>query len=101
MYTQWVRAKNRDFNCRSTVFYGSLFRALIYLKHPSKGFKIMSRFEYIEALWWMMHHSDDPHRRSFVVFCYLDDSGSHENGVLAVMGGPIIPKKLFSSFHLD
>jgi hypothetical protein len=57
--------------------------------------------EYIEALWWLMHHSGDPERRSFAVVCYVDDSGTQENGILAVMGGPVIPRQLLTSFHLD
>jgi hypothetical protein len=48
-----------------------------------------------------MHQSDDTERRSFEVTCYLDDSGSDENGVLAVIGGPVIPRLLFTFFHLD
>jgi len=47
-----------------------------------------------------MHHSDDPDRRCFAVACYVDESGTHQDGVLAVVGGPIIPRQLFTSFQL-
>jgi len=48
----------------------------------------------------MMHHSNDPLRRSFPAACYLDDSGTHENSRLAVIGGPVMVKEQFTAFHL-
>jgi hypothetical protein len=32
---------------------------------------------------------------------YIDDSGTHDNARLAVMGGPVVPHVFFSSFQVD
>jgi hypothetical protein len=40
-----------------------------------------------------MHHSDDPARRSMI--CYCDDSGSHEECPVAVVGSILLNKEQF------
>jgi uncharacterized protein DUF3800 len=51
-----------------------------------------------EALWWVMHHSDDPDRRTAVVTCYLDDSGSDEQSPVVVIGGLALDRDSFLRF---
>jgi hypothetical protein len=48
-----------------------------------------------------MHHSDDPKRRMVSVGCYADDSGTDGNSALAVVGGPIFPRKTFFAFSYE
>lgn len=45
-----------------------------------------------------MHHSDEPSRLSSVVTCYCDDSGSHEEAAVAVVGGLLMNKTGFMAF---
>lgn len=60
----------------------------------------MKRHPEAEALWFLMHHSDDPMRVSAAVTCYCDDSGSDEESKVAVVGGVIFSKRKFSPFFL-
>lgn len=48
-----------------------------------------------------MHHSFDPRRRTLACAHYIDDSGSDENSLTAVVGGPIFAQKHFSEFHYE
>lgn len=54
-----------------------------------------------EDVWFLMHHSDDPTRLSSAVTCYCDDSGSHEEAAIAVVGGILMNKGSFVDFDLN
>jgi hypothetical protein len=54
--------------------------------------------EYLNYLWWNMHHSDDPDRQAFSVTCYLDESGTDEQNPQAVLGGLLMNRYNFISF---
>jgi hypothetical protein len=51
-----------------------------------------------EALWFLMHQSDDPKRISLAVTCYSDDSASHEESEWVVVGGVVMNKHNFLRF---
>jgi len=57
--------------------------------------------DYIHSLWWLMHHSTDPKRRAVALAHYIDDSGTHEDSKLVVMGGPVFLQKHFFEFHYE
>jgi uncharacterized protein DUF3800 len=69
---------------------------LLSQKVPGKG----NRFS-AEDVWFLMHHSDDPNRISSAVTCYCDDSGSHEEAAIAVVGGTLMNKPSFIDFDLN
>lgn len=48
-----------------------------------------------------MHQSDDPRRLSLAVTCYCDDSGSHDEAEVAVVGAVLMNKPRFIEFHED
>lgn len=52
-----------------------------------------------ESTWWLLHHSDDPNRRTALLTCYLDESGTDNNSTVAVVGGLVLTKSQF--FWLD
>lgn len=54
---------------------------------------------YLDGLWFLMHHSDDPERTAFPLICYCDDSASHEYSQHAVIGGFLMGKDAFRSFN--
>ena len=60
---------------------------------------IATEESYAEGVWWVLHHSDDPERRTIVLTCYLDESGTDNNSTVAVVGGLILKKSEF--FWLD
>jgi hypothetical protein len=43
-----------------------------------------------------MQQSDDPQRRGMALTCYCDDSGSHEQAKVAVVGGLVLTKDRFT-----
>jgi hypothetical protein len=53
---------------------------------------------YLEHVWFVMHHSDDPNKFTFAISCYLDDSGTDKGSPQAVVGGLWLDKLKFSSF---
>jgi hypothetical protein len=55
--------------------------------------------EYLETLWWTMHHSDDPDRQvwTFDVRCYLDESGTHDASPYTVVAGLMLNRNNFIS----
>jgi hypothetical protein len=55
--------------------------------------------ESLEALWWVMHRSDDESRQVAAVTCYLDESGTHEGAAIAVVGGILLDKSRFCAFE--
>ena len=57
--------------------------------------------DYVHVLWWLMHHSLDPKRRTVACAHYIDDSGSDERSKLAVVGGPVFAQKQFFEFHYE
>lgn len=54
-----------------------------------------------EALWFLMHHSDDPRKLSPALTCYCDDSGSHDEANVAVVGAILMNKPRSIEFHCD
>ena len=73
-----------------------LYRANIYLPNPGKTANLEQPrenwAETSDALWWLMHHSDDPERRSAVITCYLDDSDSERLGFI---GGTVMHREQY------
>jgi hypothetical protein len=45
-----------------------------------------------------MQQSDDPNRKLAVLTCYCDDSGSHEESKMAVVGAVVMSKEVFIDF---
>jgi hypothetical protein len=45
--------------------------------------------EYLDNLWWMLHHSDDGTELVMAFTSYLDDSGSDTQSPITVIGGPV------------
>ena len=45
-----------------------------------------------------MHHSDDPKRACVVFDCYVDDSGTHEQSDIVVLGGIMVDRANFTRF---
>jgi hypothetical protein len=56
---------------------------------------------YLEHLWFVMHHSDDPERLTLAVACYLDESGIDQHNPLAVMAGIVLRRERFIRFDSD
>jgi len=48
-----------------------------------------------------MHQSADPKRKAIALAHYVDDSGSHDDSKLVVMGGPVFLQKSSFTFHYD
>jgi uncharacterized protein DUF3800 len=48
-----------------------------------------------------MHHSDDPRRLSLALTCYCDDSGTHDESKVAVIGAVLMSKPRFMEFYAD
>jgi hypothetical protein len=46
-------------------------------------------------IWFLMHHSVDPRRLSLALTCYCDDSGTHAESPVAVVGGVVMSKPRF------
>lgn len=61
----------------------------------------MKRHPEAEALWFLMHHSDDPRKLALALTCYCDDSGSHDESEAAVVGAVLMNKPRFIEFYLD
>lgn len=57
-----------------------------------------SRAEYLENLWWLMHHSDSPDRTTMALTSYYDDSGSDDSSPITAIGGPVMSREDFLSF---
>ena len=51
--------------------------------------------KYLEHLWFVMHHSDDPKRQTLAVTCYLDESGTDHQNSQAVVAGLIMHRDYF------
>jgi hypothetical protein len=52
-------------------------------------------------LWFLMHHSVDPRRLSLALTCYCDDSGTHAESPLAIVGGVVMNKPRFQEMEGD
>jgi hypothetical protein len=61
--------------------------ALTYLPNTANS-------DNLDDLWWLMHHSDDPSRRSAAITCYCDDGGSDKSD-LAMIGGLVMNRDRF------
>ncbi|MGD0232397.1 MAG: DUF3800 domain-containing protein [Syntrophorhabdales bacterium] len=59
---------------------------------------MLSRRDYLEGVWWVLHRSDDPDKKAVVMTCYLDDSGTDNQGPVAVSGGILVNKANFLHF---
>jgi hypothetical protein len=58
--------------------------------------------KYLEHLWFVMHHSEDPNKETFAITCYLDESGTDgSDNKNAVMAGLLLNKTSFLSFDQD
>jgi hypothetical protein len=51
-----------------------------------------------EELWFLMHHSFDPRRFALALTCYCDDSGSHYEAKVAVVGATVMNRPRFIEF---
>lgn len=57
-----------------------------------------SRAEYLENLWWLMHHSDSPDRATMALTSYYDDSGTDDGSPITAIGGPVMSRDAFIAF---
>ena len=64
----------------------------------SEPVSIESRRDYIDALWWNMHHSYLPGNKAFSLSAYFDDSGSDDLSPMTTLGGPIMSRDAFIEF---
>jgi hypothetical protein len=48
-----------------------------------------------------MHHSDDPRKLPLSVTCYCDDSGTHDQSRVAVVGAILMNKPRFTEFYVE
>ena len=46
--------------------------------------------EYIDDLWWLLHHSDEEDLLVMGLTSYFDDSGSDDGSPLVTIGGPVM-----------
>lgn len=56
---------------------------------------------YLEHLWFVMHHSDDPERLTLAVCCYLDESGIDQHNPHAVVAGIVLRQERWIRFDSD
>lgn len=56
---------------------------------------------YLEHLWFVMHHTDDPERLTLAVTCYLDESGIDRHNPQAVVAGIVLRRESFCLFDAD
>src|SRR5579863_4398485 len=52
-----------------------------------------------DALWWVMHHSEDEARQAAFVECYLDESGTDDLSPTAVVGGLVLNRSGFGRLN--
>jgi hypothetical protein len=62
---------------------------------------MIPKHDYIHSLWWLMHHSSDKKRKAIALAHYVDDSGTHDDSKLVVMGGPVFLQSRFFEFHYE
>jgi hypothetical protein len=69
----------------------------VNLQTPFGGFSSIE--EYLDYLWFTMHHTDDPNRQAWVfdVRCYLDESGTHDQSPYTVVAGLLLNRNNFIS----
>ncbi len=58
----------------------------------------MISIEYLEHLWFVMHHSNDPQKIAMALTCYLDESGTDKHSPQAVLAGLIMHRDSFLIF---
>jgi hypothetical protein len=54
--------------------------------------------EYIDDLWFTLHHSEDDDCLVLGLHCHLDDSGSDDGSLLVTCGGPVMARAQFKEF---
>jgi hypothetical protein len=54
--------------------------------------------EYLDDLWFLLHHSEDEDRLVLGLTSYLDDSGSDDGSKLVTIGGPVMSRIQFKAF---
>lgn len=54
--------------------------------------------EYLDELWFLLHHSEDDNRLVLGLTCYLDDSGSDDGSVMVTCAGPVMSRINFKVF---
>jgi hypothetical protein len=54
--------------------------------------------EYIDDLWFTLHHSGDDDCVVLGLRCHLDDSGSDDDSPLVTCGGPVMSRIQFKAF---
>jgi hypothetical protein len=54
--------------------------------------------EYLDDLWWLLHHSDSDDNFVLGLTSYFDDSGSDDGSPLVTIGGPVITRIQFKEF---
>jgi hypothetical protein len=59
--------------------------------------------EYLNYLWFTMHHSDDPNKQvwAFHTRCYLDESGTHDGSPYTVVAGLLLNRSNFVSLGIE
>src|ERR1700678_2465589 len=54
--------------------------------------------DYLDDLWFFLHHSEDEDRLVLGLTCYLDDSGSDDGSRMVTCGGPLMSRIDFKHF---
>ena len=60
--------------------------------------KVSRSRKYLEHLWWLLHHSDNPDRGTLALTSYLDDSVSDDVSSLTAIAGPVMSRHGFVAF---
>lgn len=59
---------------------------------------VAERAEYIDDLWFLLHHSESKDNLVLGLTSYLDDSGSHDGSGVVTIGGPVVSRIQFKAF---
>lgn len=65
---------------------------------PLKGARMISA--YLDDLWFIMHHSDDPDRQTMIIGSYLDESGTGDLNPQAVVAGLVMDRENYLLFDV-
>jgi hypothetical protein len=63
-----------------------------------EGPALDERENYIDDLWFLLHHSEDENELVIGLTSYLDDSGSDDGSKIVTIGGPVMSRIQFKAF---
>ena len=58
----------------------------------------VSQDEYLDDVWFLLHHSEEEGQYAMALTCYLDDSGTHSQSSAVVIGGLLMNRLQFKEF---